>query len=422
MSWKGNPDNLAPNKTQEPINRSEKIIGENRANQVRRDNDNQKDFSISLYDIDTTIFNYLDILQLEVEDNGKLIKVPTFYGSPQLWVAAARDGYLRDKQGKLILPAIILKRTSSESDASLQFFNRHLNVSVMKLYSEKNKYTRFSTLVGKNVPTNEIYNVVVPSHMTLTYHFIVWSEYIEQMNILIEKLQFSTKDYWGTTTGLKFRTRIERFGHTVELQASEDRVVKTEFDMVVHGYILPDTMTKLEKHQMTTKKMFTPKKMLLGVETVSSNYDFSKNNSNREKWRNPNYPNLQADVPIPEPPVSMISNINDPNSITAQIVGSLRSVTKTPIVDPISVGLDNTAPFLKIVPPPLDLAAGGQEGYVSYDSNYFYIFSGNHWRRVAIAEFTQLPACQEGAVSFNNQYFYLYSSGSWRQAAINQFS
>ena len=122
-SWKGNPKNPVPNELQEQIDRSEKIIADERVDEIRRDKDTQKDFTISLYDIDETILSHLEQMQLQVEDVGKQVKVPIFYGSPEKWTSAQRDGYIRDNQGKLILPAIVLKRTSSENDQSLQFFN-----------------------------------------------------------------------------------------------------------------------------------------------------------------------------------------------------------------------------------------------------------------------------------------------------------
>lgn len=181
-SWKGDLTNPVPNSVHEPIDRAEKVIDSNRAQQVRRDNDEQRDFTISLYDIDETILNHVKNLQLEVEDAGKKVVVPSFFGSPEQWTSAQRDGYLRDNQGKIILPAIILKRTSSDDDPSLKFFNRYLNTPAIKLYSSKNKYTQFGLLAGQNAPVNEVFNLVMPSHMVFTYHFIIWTEYVEQMN------------------------------------------------------------------------------------------------------------------------------------------------------------------------------------------------------------------------------------------------
>lgn len=314
-SWRGDIQNPVPNAIQETTDRSEKIIDDNRAEQVRRDKDTQQNFTITLYDIDETIFNHLDQLQLQVEDVGKKVKVPVYYGSPEKWVSAQRDGYLRDQQGKLILPAIVIKRMSSESDTSLMFFHRYLNASIRKLYSSKNKYTKFSVLNGTNAPINEIYNVVIPNHMILNYHFIIWTEKIEQMNDLVATIQFNTRDYWGSNRGFKFRTKVENYNHTVELQTNEDRIVKTEFDLIVHGYILQDQFTKLEKHRMTTQKVFTPKKLTISAEVVKTTFDMEQLGSNREKWKNQNYPNLQKDTELPVPPINLTSAIIDSSQI-----------------------------------------------------------------------------------------------------------
>lgn len=309
-SWKGDINNPVPNDVREPDNRAEKIIDSNRSLNVRRDTDQQKNFTISLYDIDETILEHIKNLQLQVQDAGQQINVPTFFGSPEQWTSAQRDGYIRDNQGKLILPAVILKRTTSENDQSLQFFNRYLTTPAIKLYSQKNKYTQFSVLNGKNTAVNEVYNIVVPSHMILSYHFILWTEKVEQMNDLVMKFQFNTRDYWGSKKGFRFRTKIESYSHTVEVNTGDDRIVKTEFDLITHGYVLPDTMVKLDTQEATTKKFFTPKKVVMGAEVVSMNYDMEALNANREKWRNPNYPNLQADVPIPAPPIVVSNTVN----------------------------------------------------------------------------------------------------------------
>jgi len=387
MPWKGDNTNLAPNDLQEPMNRSEKFISDNRASQIRRDTDKQENFTITLLDIDETILLQLEQLQLQVVDVGKKVKVPIFYGSPEKWVSAQRDGYLRDKQGKLILPAIIFKRTASESDSTLPFFNRYVNTSVMKLYSNTNQYSRFATLTGQGSSKNEIFNIVIPSHMLLTYKFIIWTENVEQMNGLVETIQFNTKDYWGNSQkGFRFRTKIESYGHTVELQANEDRVVKTEFDLTTHGYILPDTITKLDKHQMTTTKMFTPKKIIIGTEVISGDSHIPNDNINREKWRNPNYPNLQADVPIGTPSVE---NVEGTNTISSKILSTLINVSTQQSSIPTNINSSDISPYLKIVPIPTDITSTiGQDGQVAYDKNYFYIYSDGNWRKVAISQFS----------------------------------
>lgn len=386
MSWKGDPNNNVPNTVQSADNASEKNISDLRGNNVRRDTDKLKNYTISLYDIDSTIMYHLEQMNLQVEEEGKIIKVPIFAGSPEKWVSAQRDGFLRDKQGKIILPAIILKRTTSQNDPEYQFFNRYLTTSVRKLYSPKNRYTKFSLLNGSNAPVNEIYNITMPSPVKLTYHFIIWTSSVEQMNKLVENLQYNTGDYWGYKEGLRFRTIIESFSHVIETQQDEDRVVKTEFDLITHGYILPESITNLEAHKISTQKMFSKKKVVLTPEVVSTGFEMPTVKENDEKWRNPNYPNLQIDTPLPVPPVNLSDNINV--NLNNDIYNTLKYVTDTASQTTIIENIDNTSPYLKIVSPPSDINSSGKDGYVSYDSNYFYIYSNGTWKRTAISQFS----------------------------------
>ena len=326
MAWTGDPKNPVPNignvksdlsetVAQQSFVLSEKKTEINRAHQVRRDTDKQKDNTVKLIDIDTAIMTQLEKLQFTVIDEGNKIIVPSYYASPEKWKSIQSDGVIRDYNGKLILPAIVFQRTSSEKDATMLMFNRYLNYPVMRQYSEKNRYTRFSNLVGQNIPVREVYDVVMPDHMLFTYHFIVWTEYVEQMNTIIERFNFETEDYWGNARGLRFRTKIESFSHTIELQVEQDRMVKTEFDLMVNGYLLPDMNYNLADGKMTTQKWFSPKKIVMGTEVVASSFDLNALDKNREKWRSQRYPNLPADEIIPATPVVLGNPLNTSGSI-----------------------------------------------------------------------------------------------------------
>ena len=326
MAWTGDPKNPVPNignvksdlsqaVAQQSDNLSEKKTAVNRAEQVRRDTDKQKNNTVKLIDIDTTIMKQLEKFQLTVTDEGNQIKVPMYYASPEKWKSIQHDGVIRDYNGKLILPALVFQRTTSEKDQAMMMFNRYLTYPVMRQYSEKNRYTRFNTLVGQNIPVREVYDVVMPDHMVFTYHFIVWTEYIEQMNTIVERINFETEDYWGESRGLRFRTKIDSFSHTVELQVDQDRMVKTEFDLLVNGYLLPDMNYSLADGKMSTQKWFSPKKVVMGTEVVATSFDLQKMDNNREKWRSQKYPNLPADEPIPAAPIVLGNPLNTSGSI-----------------------------------------------------------------------------------------------------------
>lgn len=312
-SWKGNINNEAPNPIQEGANLSEKkrstfnvspveTDGENRAVQTRRDNDTFKDVSIKLIDIDTLIFNHIVSMQMSVVDDGEKVKVPIYYASPERWKSVQKDGVFRDYNGKIILPAIVFHRETIEKDQAMSTFNRYLRYPVMKKYSSKNKYTQFTALAGQNAPVNEIYDVVYPDHMIFTYKFIIWTEYVEQMNSLVEKINFETEDYWGPNNGIRLRTKVDSYSHTVELQADVDRVVKTDFNLVVRGYLLPESFNMEFARKPTTRKVFTPKKILLGMEVVTSDPQVLSDNTN--KWRSQKYHNLKKSEEPSAIPVS----------------------------------------------------------------------------------------------------------------------
>jgi hypothetical protein len=385
MAWKGDPKNPVPNFLQESSQvSSEKLDDVNRAEQVRRDTDTQKDFTVSLMDIDTAIKKHLDTLQLTVVDNGSRIKVPIEYANPEKWKSVQKDGVWRDYQGKIQLPVIVLKRGNSEKDPALVTFNRYLNYPVMKLYSQKNRYTQFNILMGQNVPVNEIFDVVMPDHMIFTYHFIVWTEYVEQMNLLIERLNFETEDYWGDLKGLRFRTKVDSFSHTIELQVDQDRMVKTEFDLMVYGYLLPDVLRKLQGNHPTTQKRFTPKKIVMGTTVVATDFDINNLDTDKEKRRNVNYPNIRSDTVIPTVPVAF-----------------------TGLEQEIRVG--TVALSIWTFPAPQNSSDPGVNGQISFDDDYYYIHSGGFWRRApkTLVNAISTVIGEKKWLSFDNDYIYI---------------
>ncbi len=92
----------------------------NRANVTRRDDDTTKDISIGIQDHDEAIVYYFNnVIKPSVVTNGERIDVPLIYGSPERWKGVQRDGYFRDKNGKIQTPVIMFKRNSVEKRRDL---------------------------------------------------------------------------------------------------------------------------------------------------------------------------------------------------------------------------------------------------------------------------------------------------------------
>ena len=113
-----------------------------------------------------------------------------------------------------------------------------LHYTFEKKYSAKNRYDNFSVQQGI-IPQREYYNVAIPDYVTLSYDFIIWTHYIEHMNKIAEKVNWSDGAYWGEPGKMKFRTRIDSFTDATEV-SDRERVVKTEFSITLYGYLIPE--------------------------------------------------------------------------------------------------------------------------------------------------------------------------------------
>lgn len=266
MAYTGNINNPVPtnvNKNKENPYFKNTI---NRSLDIRRDKDSNKNFSISFLDIDTAILEHIqNTLQLSVTDSGNSVKVPVFFGSPERWKAIQLDGYFRDQQGKLQLPAMIVKRNSFSKNENLMTFNRYLTYPVMTKFTEQNKYDRFSILNNTISPVHQIRAVTLPDHVKIEYEFVIWTEYVEQMNEIIQIVNFASDDYWGDPQRFKFRVIINDWSNIVEVSADKDRLVKTTCNVSVYAYLLP---TSFENRKSTVQTLLTPRQIKIGSETV----------------------------------------------------------------------------------------------------------------------------------------------------------
>ncbi len=248
-----------------PLPRKQRVI--NRGTLLARTKDDVKNPSVTLMDMDGAILHYFDkVIQPSVEDNGENVKVPVMYASPERWKAIQRDGFMKDKKRQTITPVIAYRRTSIEKDEALPIDkldanNPHQFYTFEKKFSDVNRYDNFSTQIGL-LPQREYYNVTMPDYVTITYDFIVWTSYIEQMNKIVERVVYSDGAYWGDPDKMKFRTSVDTFTDATEVSDVE-RLVRTNFTVTMRGYLLPQGNFD---HRSTTQKYLTPKKVIFGTE------------------------------------------------------------------------------------------------------------------------------------------------------------
>src|SRR5210317_1045905 len=242
-----------------------------RANQLSRLTDNVENLTIGIKDIDEAIYHYFnEVLKPSVIQNGKQINVPLVYGSPERWAAMQKDGYYRDKNGKMQAPLIVFRRDSLEKNRNLGNkldANHPHNFGIFtKKFSNKNIYDRFG-LLNNREPIKEYYAVTIPDYVNITYSCIIFTDYVEQNNKIIEGVNFASDSYWGDPKKFSFRAMIDNYTTSAEIVQGSDRIVKTEFQINLLGHIITDTVNALA---FNSTKNFSKAAVKVTSETVAN--------------------------------------------------------------------------------------------------------------------------------------------------------
>ena len=252
-----------------------------------RKDDTVQDISIGLQDHDEAIMYYFNnFIKPSVIINGDRVNVPIIYGSPERWKGVQKDGYYRDKEGKIQTPLIMFKRNSVEKRRDLgnklDGNNPQLFYTFQEKYTKRNQYDNFSVLQGRK-PQKEMYKVVIPDFIKLQYTCTIWCDFVAQMNKLVEMINYSSDTYWGDPERFKFNAKIDTYDNVTEVAQGDNRIVKTNFGLTIQGYLVPDSLNKKLASE-NTKKVFTRSVVTFGTEVVSSGADDTQR-KNRDNFR-----------------------------------------------------------------------------------------------------------------------------------------
>jgi hypothetical protein len=219
----------------------------------QNDGVNTSDFYWGLESIDDAIFYYFDkVIKPTVISNGDMVEVPVIYGMGERWKMAQKDGYYRDKDGKIQTPLVMLKRESIEKRRDLgnkiDANNPQLYIMYQEKYTKKNQYDNFALLTNR-IPQKEYTATVVPDYITLNYQGIIWTNYVSHLNKVIEAINYASDSYWGDPERFKFMAQIDEFSNILELNPNDTRVIRANFSLKLQGYIIPENIQKqLKEH------------------------------------------------------------------------------------------------------------------------------------------------------------------------------
>ncbi len=219
-----------------------------RIHQQHHDPSFPKPIKVGLEDIDGAILYYFkNVIKPYVIQNGMKVDVPVIYGNPERWTSVQKNGYYRDGASKIMAPFLMFKRTNLEKrrgitdkiDANLP---RNYIIYSQK-YNKRNIYDNFNVL-NSRTPEETYHVTVVPDFVNVEYECVIITYYIDQLNKLIEAINYASDSYWGNPETFKFKTQVSNFNTPVEIIAEGERSVRASFTLSLFGHIIPDSINK----------------------------------------------------------------------------------------------------------------------------------------------------------------------------------
>ena len=249
---------------------------QNRAYQTTVKGDTDKDFYIGIKDIDEAVSYYFnDVLKLSVTQNNTRVNIPIIYGSPENWKSVQLDGYYRDDNGKLMAPLLMFKRKSITQNRELGNKldgNLAHNVQTFRTrYNKRNFYSNFNVLNSRSPETKYVV-ALTPDYITVEYECMVWTYFVEQMDKLIESLNFASRSYWGDPNRFQFYSSIDSFEDSITYNVGDNRAVRTNFNLTLNGYLIPDS---INKKIANASVYYGVSQVVFGIETATGLEEFT---------------------------------------------------------------------------------------------------------------------------------------------------
>lgn len=243
----------------------------NRGHDTKFDALDAPPLQVTLEFINETLLDYLkNVINPTIDDNGNARPVDVMYGTAERWAAVRQYGFLRDDQNqKMLAPLIMLRRNNVTRTQPMNPSNKYMYTSYDLGWNARNPYDKFAVLNGVK-PSQKFRTVMIPDYMELLYDVVLWTEYQEQMDVLIEQINVEAEEFWGRRNNFKFRVSINEFISQSDLPTTSDRIIRTNFQMKVFAYLIPERMVKNFKLTSTSRNSYTAKKVVAITEVVGT--------------------------------------------------------------------------------------------------------------------------------------------------------
>ena len=228
-----------------------------------------KGFSIGLKEIDTAVIKHIkNIMKPKVREQNEIVSVPVLYGNEERWKSIKDRGTLRDKNGVIILPIIVIKRTSLAMNDQLPFsFDNDVKgkfINVVRSssgWSKNNRYDRFAVLTGQQ-PVQEFVKTGMPDFVICSYSVVMMTSFIEQMNDLNNLWVEHLETYFGDQTTHRFLSSLSGdISNEVEMESQGERIIRNELTLEIKGYMIPEFTDTVFGKTAEVSRGYTPKKV-----------------------------------------------------------------------------------------------------------------------------------------------------------------
>ena len=228
-----------------------------------------KGFHIGIKEIDTAVIKHIrNIMKPKVKEQNEVISVPVLYGNEERWRSIKDRGTLRDKNGVIILPMMVIKRTSLAMNPDLPFsFDNDVqgkHISVVRSssgWSKNNRYDKFAILTGQK-PVQEYVKTGMPDFVVCTYSIIMMTSFMEQMNDLNNLWIEHLETYFGDQTSHRFLSSLSGdISNEIEMESQGERMVRNELTIEIKGYMIPEFTDTVFGRTAEMGRAYKPKKV-----------------------------------------------------------------------------------------------------------------------------------------------------------------
>lgn len=239
-----------------------------------------------LKDVDKGFYDWWDKkLDLHyVNKDGEKKKLPVLFMTSERWFKSRIEG-VRNKQGQLILPLLVIARTavsdSTSGPTSRQFADTQEEAYTIARQAHpkssivKNLVQSRSKNIDPNFPIYEMFTAPVPDHYSLTYEVDIWTSYVDDMNDFIQKIgqemNFKSKKMFkfDINNGMYFVAfKDEELNDDSNMEdfSDSERIVKKEYRFNVSAHIIPEN----KQRPNSFRRYLSQTKLVIKSETIIS--------------------------------------------------------------------------------------------------------------------------------------------------------